>query len=148
MEKLTLPEASLFLLFFTSNIDTMDSDLRTGELSEKEETFILNCVNKWEFYNDFYSQTQLVSAIAKYQDVKNGSVDEDDFIEQCAELLLTSPPHRDMTYYLCTKILFLEGNPNENEGLYLGNLERILEVNPAVADVTYGIEILNKILYV
>lgn len=145
--EITLPESSLFLLFFTSNIDTMDSELKSGEVSEKEEQFILNCVNKMGFYDDFYSQTQLESAIAKYENVKGGSVDQDDFIEQCAEILLSSPPDRDMTFYLCIKILFLEGKPKESDELYLGNLERILEVNPAVADVCYGIETLNRILY-
>src|SRR5689334_12178559 len=146
MEQMTLPQASLFLLLFTSNVDTMDSELQSGELSEKEEKFILNCVNKWSFYGSFYTQTSLESAIAKYQDIKNASTDESDFIEQCAEILLPSPPHRDMTFYLCTKILFLEGKPNEKDGIYLGNLERILEVNPGVADVCFGIETLNHIL--
>lgn len=147
MGKITLPESSLFLLFFTANIDTMDSELRSGELTEKEEQFILNCVNKWGFYDDFYSQEQLESAITKYQNIKGGSIDQDDFIEQCAEILLSSPEHRDMTFYLCVKIIFFEGKPTEEMGLYIGKLERILEVKPAVADVCFGIETLNNILY-
>ena len=99
---MTLPESSLFLLLFSADIDTMNSELRGGgELSEKEEDFILKCVNKWGFYDDFYSQTQLQSAIDKYQYVKRGSIGVEDFIEQCAEILIEAPPLRQ---YLRQKI--------------------------------------------
>ena len=107
---ITLPESSLFLLLLSSDIDTMNSELiGGGELSEKEEEFILKCVTKWGFYDDFYSQTQLQSAIDKYQHMKGRSISVEDFIEQCAEVLTKEPPFRDITFYLCLEILFLDG---------------------------------------
>jgi hypothetical protein len=148
MALITLPESSLFLLLFSANIDTMDSQLRAGELSEKEEQFILKCVNKWEFYDDFYSQTQLESAIEKYQVVKLSSTDEEDFIEQCAEILIKEPPLRDITYYLCLEIIFLNGGiENESrEEIYISNLEHLLGLNPDVANFIFGMEIFKTIL--
>ncbi len=148
MALITLPESSLFLLLFSANIDTMDSQLKAGELSEKEQELILKCVSKWGFYDDFYTQSQLESAIEKYQLVKRSSTDEDDFIEQCAEILIKEPPLRDITYYLCLEIIFLNGGiENESrEAIYISNLEYILGVNPAVADFIFGLEIFKIIL--
>lgn len=148
MEKITLPESSLFLLLLSANVD---ADLTAGELTEDEEKYILKCTTKWGFYDDFYSQQQIEVAIKKYHDVLNGSIrseNEEDFIEQCAEILLTSPPHRDMTFYLCLEILFLKGKVKEGskEDILLGELQYQLKLNPDVADFIYGLEIFKTIL--
>jgi len=148
MEKITLPESSLFLLLLSANVD---ADLTDGELTEDEEKYILKCTSKWGFYDDFYSQSQLEASIKKYKDVLNGSIrseNEEDFIEQCAEILLTSPPHRDMTYYLCLEILFLKGKieKESKEDILIGELEVQLKLNPDVADFIFGLKILKTIL--
>src|SRR5712692_4796096 len=129
MATITLPESSLFLLLFAANID---AELTNGELTDQEESLILRCSNKWRFYDDFYSQEQMEAAIGKYQRFKKGSVDADDFIEQCAEVLVTEPPLRDMTYYLCNEILFMKGQISKDspEDNLIAKLERILQVDP------------------
>jgi len=148
MDKITLPESSLFLLLLCANID---ADLTDGELTEDEEKYILELVSKWEFYDDFYSQSQLESAIQKYHNALNGSIrsaNEEDFIEQCAEILVTEPPIRDITYYLCLEILFLKGRVEKDskEEVVLGELQYQLKLNPDVADFIYGLEIFKIIL--
>jgi len=142
---ITVPESSLFLLLLAANVD---AELTEGELTESEEALILRCANKWQFYDDFYSQSELEAAIQKYQELKQASDDYDWFIEQCAGPLLTSPPHRDMTYYLCVQILFLGGRiaKDSREDDLIGKLERILDVSPAVADFIFGLEIMKTVL--
>ena len=146
----TLSESSLFLLLFSANVDTMDneSSLESGELTEPEEALILNVCNKWGFYECFSSQDQLEAAIGKYQRFKGGSLNREDFIEQCAELLKNEPPLRDMTFYLCLEIIFLNGRPGKDskEDLLIGELERILDVNPVVADFVFGLDVFKIIL--
>lgn len=145
MATMTVPESSLFLLLYVANID---AQLTNGELTEDEESLILRCANKWSFYDDFYSQEQMVAAIGRYQRFKTGSVDADDFIEQCAEVLITEPPLRDITYYLCNEILFMKGRPAEEsaEMDLIGKLERILEVESGVADFIFGQQVFEAIL--
>lgn len=148
MDKITLPESSLFLLLLCANID---ADLTNGELTEDEEKYILMLVNKWGFYDDFYSQSQLEGAIQKYHNVLNGSIrstNEEDFIEQCAEILVTEPPIRDITYYLCLEILFLKGRiaKDSKEEILIGELEYQLKVSPDVADFIFGQQIFKTIL--
>lgn len=145
MATITVPESSLFLLLFAANID---AELTNGELTEDEESLILRCSNKWGVYDDFYSQEQMEAAIGKYQRFKAGSVDADDFIEQCAEVLITEPPLRDITYYLCNEILFMKGRPSERsaEMDLIGKLERILDVGSGVADFIFGQQVFEAIL--
>jgi hypothetical protein len=145
MTEISLPESSLFLLLRTANLD---ADLTDGELTRDEETLILQCVNKWGFYDDFYTQNQLVAAIKKYQDVYRDSYNDEDFITQCAVLLRNEPPFRDITYYLCNKIIFQTGRPQRDskEDFFMNQLERILNINPEVSIFLYGLEVFNKIL--
>lgn len=146
MASITLPESSLFLLLRSANID---AELTEGELTEDEETLILQCVNKWGFYDDFYTQDQLVAAIGKYQSVYSEAYNDEDFITQCAELLINEPPIRDITYYLCNKIIFFTGRPQRDskEEFFMNQLERILDVNTEVSIFLFGLEVFNKILY-
>jgi hypothetical protein len=147
MAEITLPESSLFLLLRSANID---AELTNGELTEDEEKLILRCVNKWGFYDDFYTQDQLVSAIKKYQDVYKDSYNDEDFITQCAEILINKPPIRDITYYLCNEIIFLPGRPQRDskEEYFLNQLERILKVDPAISTFLFGLEVFKRILYI
>lgn len=141
----TVPEASLFLLLLSANVDTTSDKfgLKGGELTGQEEAFILDLCNRWSFYADVSSQSQIESAIAKYQHVKSLSLNREDFIEQCAELLTPEPVLRDITYYLCLEILFMNGRLIEDsveEDLML-KLERIMKINPSVADFVFGLEL-------
>jgi len=146
MEELTLPESSLFLLLRSANLD---GELTNGELTEDEEALILRCVNKWGFYDDFYTQEQLVAAIKKYQNVYNDSYNDEDFIIRCAKLLVDEPPIRDITFYLCNKIIFLTGRPERDskEEYFLNQLERNLNVDLSVSTFLFGLEVFNKILF-
>ena len=146
MADITLPESSLFLLLRSANID---AELTDGELTKAEETLILQCVNKWGFYDDFYTQNQLVAAIEKYQNVYREAYNDEDFITQCAELLINEEPIRDITYYLCNKIIFFAGRPQRDskEEFLMNQLERILDVNTEVSTFLFGLEVFNNILY-
>lgn len=142
---LTVPEASFFLLLLAANVDTSTDKfgLKGGELTEQEQAFILGLCNKWGLYEGFSSQIGIEATIAKYQLVKSSSLNREDFIEQCAELLRPEPALRDLTYYLCLDILFLNGRIVEEsvEEDLMVVLERILKMNPAVADFVFGLEI-------
>jgi hypothetical protein len=147
---LTVPEASLFLLLLAANVDTSTDKfgLNGGELTEQEEAFILGLCNKWGLYGGFSSQSGIEAAITKYQFLKSSSLNREDFIVQCAELLIPMPALRDITYYLCLDILFLNGKIVEDsvEEDLISNLERILKMNPAVADFVYGLEIFKTVI--
>lgn len=141
----TPPEATLFLLFLAANVDTTTDRFRleAGELSEQEEAFILGLCNSWGFFESVSTQSDLEAAIAKYQWVKSLSLNQNDFIEQCAASLPPEPALRDLTYYLCLEILFLNGRIERGsvEEDLMAKLERILKINPAVADFVFGLEL-------
>jgi len=140
-----LPEATLFLLLFAADVDTATDKLglESGELTEQEESYILGLCNQWGFYEGFSSQSELEAAISKYQRLKSLSLNQDDFIGQCVELLPPEPGMKDIIYYLCLDILFLKGQitPDSVEEDLMVKLERILKINPDVADFIFGLEI-------
>jgi len=141
----TFPEATLFLLLFAANVDTATDRFRLegGELSQQEEAFILGLCNAWGFFESVSSQSDLEAAIAKYHWVKGLSLNQDDFIEQCAASFPPEPAMRDLTYYLCLEILFLNGRIERDsvEEDLMAKLERILKISPAVADFVFGLEL-------
>jgi hypothetical protein len=149
MVKITKAEASLFLLFLSANFDWDEAtNSIQGELPENAEQFILNCISRLSLLTDFYLQEQLEEGILKYKEVQDYSTSIADIIQYCAPALLQSPEDRDAVYYLCSEIIYLNGQIKEDskEDKYLNKLCYYLKVDSSFSNAVFFIEIVNSAL--
>lgn len=148
MDELNIHEAGLFLLLLSGNFewDPITNSIH-GELPSNAEKFILKCLG-FPLFRPFSTQKQLEEAILKYNDLKEFSTTTAEIMQHCAKPLLQDTDARDMTYYLCSRIVNLNGliQQDSKDDKYLSKLSYYLKVDPVFSGAVFFIGLLDNAL--
>lgn len=148
MDELNIHEAALFLLLLSANFewDPITNSIQ-DELPPEAEQFIFKCFG-FPLFRQFNEQKKLEEAIGIYNDLKDFSSTTAEIIQHCAKPLIPDTDARDMTYYLCSRIVNLNGLVQQDSkgDKYLSKLSYYLKVDPVYTGAVFFIGLLDNAL--